>query len=59
MVPGTGLEPVRGIFPQRILSPQRLPFRHPGGQYSCYRAWPSLPSRRVRSAPKAASPETR
>ena len=29
MVPGAGLEPAR-LFRQRILSPQRLPFRHPG-----------------------------
>ena len=29
MVPGAGFEPARG-FPQGILSPLRLPFRHPG-----------------------------
>ncbi len=29
MVPGMGVEPIRP-FGQRILSPQRLPFRHPG-----------------------------
>jgi hypothetical protein len=30
-VPGAGLEPAR-LFRQRILSPVRLPFRHPGGE---------------------------
>lgn len=38
MVPGAGLEPARPIG-QRILSPLRLPFRHPGTgispNYSC------------------------
>lgn len=29
VVPGAGLEPARGN-PRRILSPLRLPFRHPG-----------------------------
>ena len=29
MVPRAGVEPARP-FGQRILSPQRLPFRHPG-----------------------------
>ena len=29
LVPGEGFEPSRP-FGQRILSPQRLPFRHPG-----------------------------
>ena len=29
LVPGAGLEPAR-LFRQRILSPVRLPFRHPG-----------------------------
>ena len=29
LVPGAGLEPARA-FAQRILSPLRLPFRHPG-----------------------------
>ena len=31
MVPRAGVEPARP-FGQRILSPQRLPFRHPGTQ---------------------------
>ena len=35
MVPRAGVEPARP-FGQRILSPQRLPFRHPG--ISCLRA---------------------
>ena len=30
LVPGAGFEPARGYFPQWILSPWRLPFRHPG-----------------------------
>ena len=30
LVPGAGVEPAR-LFRQRILSPVRLPFRHPGG----------------------------
>lgn len=30
MVPGGGLEPPRPYKGQRILSPLRLPFRHPG-----------------------------
>lgn len=29
LVPGVGFEPTRA-FTQRILSPPRLPFRHPG-----------------------------
>ena len=29
LVPGAGFEPARS-YDQRILSPQRLPFRHPG-----------------------------
>lgn len=29
LVPRAGLEPARS-YDQRILSPQRLPFRHPG-----------------------------
>ena len=28
-LPAVGIEPTRG-YPQRILSPQRLPFRHAG-----------------------------
>jgi hypothetical protein len=29
-MPGVGFEPTRTLKVQRILSPQRLPFRHPG-----------------------------
>ena len=38
MVPGAGLEPARGC-PLRILSPVRLPFRHPGGGDFKYNDW--------------------
>lgn len=34
-VPGVGLEPTRP-FGQRILSPPRLPFRHPGERVKLY-----------------------
>ena len=40
MVPRAGVEPARP-FGQRILSPQRLPFRHPG-MSSVTRILPSL-----------------
>ena len=40
MVPRAGVEPARP-FGQRILSPQRLPFRHPG-MLSVTRILPSL-----------------
>lgn len=42
-VPGRGFEPLRPCG-QRILSPRRLPFRHPGGiSYSqCARAQAAL-----------------
>ena len=40
MVPRAGVEPARP-FGQRILSPQRLPFRHPG-MLSVSRILPSL-----------------
>ena len=42
MVPRAGVEPARP-FGQRILSPQRLPFRHPG-TLSVARILPSLSS---------------
>lgn len=32
LVPGAGFEPARS-YDQRILSPQRLPFRHPGEEH--------------------------
>ena len=40
LVPRAGVEPARP-FGQRILSPQRLPFRHPG-MLSVTRILPSL-----------------
>ena len=43
MVPRAGVEPARP-FGQRILSPQRLPFRHPGmlSVTLVYQAFPFL-----------------
>ena len=43
MVPRAGVEPARP-FEQRILSPQRLPFRHPGmlSVSLVYQAFPFL-----------------
>ena len=32
-MPGAGLEPAR-LFSQGILSPKRLPFRHPGATFA-------------------------
>ena len=50
IMPGVGFEPTRP-FGQRILSPPRLPFRHPGrGQ-----TWPS--SRSVASAGTVDQPD--
>ena len=49
MVPRAGVEPARP-FGQRILSPQRLPFRHPG-MLSVGRILPSLCSFPLVEAP--------
>jgi hypothetical protein len=38
-VPGAGFEPARPYCGQRILSPLRLPFRHPGLRGVHWRAW--------------------
>ena len=56
-MPGAGLEPARG-FPQRILSPLRLPFRHPGCGVSKYTVLlrNRLPSD---TAPRARAPGNR
>lgn len=56
---GDGTRTRTGVTPQRILSPQRLPFRHPGGRFPCYSKETSPPSLKVRSAPRTASPLTR